>query len=138
MKAKSIRQQLLLTAGLVASQAAFAGTDVWFTPLTQSAPVVPPNALGELASPWVTPEGIHQKNIVSLREVEDRVLSPGQSIVRVPGAETSASMFDMLAFDPTGNYLFIPHETPVGAGCTRVALYDNHSEVIFAGDQKGA
>ncbi len=138
MKLESIRRQLLLTAGLIASQSAFAGTGVWFTPLTQSAPVVPANSLPELASPWVTPEGIHQKNIVSLREVEDQVLSPGQSIVRVPGQQTSASMFDMLAFDPTGNYLFIPHETPVGAGCTRVALYDNHAEIIFAGDQKGA
>lgn len=138
MKLRSIRQQLLLTAGLIATQSAFAGTDIWFTPLTQSAPVVPANSLGELASPWVTPEGIHQKNILSLREVEDVVLSPGQSVVRVPGQATSASMFDMLAYDPTGNYLFIPHETPIGAGCTRVGLYDNHAEVIFAGDQKGA
>ena len=138
MKLHSIRRQLLLTAGLIASQSAFAGTDVWFTPLTQSAPVVPANSLGELASPWVTPEGIHQKNIVSLREVEDQILSPGQSIVRVPGQSTSASMFDMLAFDPTGNYVFIPHETPIGAGCTRISLYDNHAETIFAGDQKGA
>lgn len=138
MKLRSIRHQLLLTAGLIASQSAFAGTDVWFTPLTESAPVVPANSLGELASPWVAPEGIFQKNIVSLREIEDQILSPGQSVVRVPGATTSASMFDMLAYDPTGEYLFIPHETPIGAGCTRVALYDNHAEVIFAGDQKGA
>lgn len=138
MKQRSIRQQLLLTAGLIASQSAFAGTDVWFTPLTESAPVVPANSLGELTSPWVTPAGIYQKNILSLREVEDQILSPGQSVVRVPGASTSASMFDMLAYDPTGNYLFIPHETPIGAGCTRVSLYDNHAEIIFAGDQKGA
>ena len=138
MKLRFIRQQLLLTAGLSASPSAFAGTDVWFTPLTQSAPVVAANSLPELASPWVAPEGIFQKNIVSLREIEDQILSPGQSIVRVPGQSTSASMFDMLAYDPTGEYLFIPHETPIGAGCTRVALYDNHAEVIFAGDQKGA
>ena len=138
MKHESIRRQLLLTAGLIASQSAFAGTDIWFTPLTQSAPVVPANSLGELASPWVTPEGIHQKNIVSLREVEDQVLSPGQSIGRVPGQQTSASMFDMLAYDPTGSYIFIPHESPIGAGCTRVSLYDNHAELIFAGDRKGA
>lgn len=116
---------------------AFAGTDVWFTPLTQSAPVVAPNALEELASPWVSPAGISQKNVISLREVEDQVLSPGQSVVRVPGAGTSASMFDMLAYDPTANFLFIPHETPVGAGCTRINLYDNSSEIIFAGDQQG-
>jgi hypothetical protein len=134
----TLRNRLALTAVLLGSPAAMAGTDVWFTPLTESAPVVAANALEELASPWVTPEGIHQKNIISLREVEDQVLSPGQSIVRVPGQGTSASMFDMLSFDPTGNYLFIPHETPIGAGCTRVSLYDNHAEIIFAGDQKGA
>jgi hypothetical protein len=134
----SLRNRLALTAVLLGSHAVMAGTDVWFTPLTQSAPVVPANSLGETTSPWVTPEGIHQKNILSLREVEDQVLSPGQSVIRVPGQGTSSAMFDMLAYDPTGNYLFIPHETPVGAGCTRVSLYDNHAEVIFAGDQKGA
>ncbi len=127
-----------MTAALFASFPAYAGTDVWFTPLTQSAPVVAPNALEELASPYVTPVGISQKNIISLREVEDQVLSPDQSIIRVPGMGTSASMFDMLAYDPSGNYMFIPHETPIGAGCTRVNLYDNKAEIIFAGDQQGA
>jgi len=138
MKLHSMRTRLALTATLLGSPAAMAGSDVWFTPLTASANVVTPNALEELASPWLTPEGIHQKNILSLREVEDQVLSPGQSTLRVPGQGTSAAMFDMMAYDPTGSYLFIPHETPVGAGCTRVSLYDNNAEVIFAGDQKGA
>ncbi|WP_367874720.1 alkaline phosphatase PhoX [Luteolibacter sp. Populi] len=133
-----MRKQLAITALLAGSHFALAGTDIWFTPLTGSAPVVPAATLGEHASPWVAPEGIHQKNIVSLREVEDQVLSPDQSIIRVPGQGTSASMFDMLSFDPTGSYLFIPHETPIGAGCTRVSLYDNSSEVILAGDQQGA
>jgi secreted PhoX family phosphatase len=138
MKLHSLRNRLALTAALLGSHTAMAGTDVWFTPLTQSAPVVPANSLGETSSPWVAPEGIHQKNVLSLREIEDQVLSPGQSLVRVPGLASSASMFDMLAYDPTGEYLFIPHETQVGAGCTRVSLYDNHAETIFAGDQKGA
>jgi hypothetical protein len=138
MKSASMRQQLLLTAAMLGGFPAYAGTNVWFTPLTESAPVVAPNALEELASPWVSPAGISQKNVMSLREVEDQVLSPGQSIVRVPGQGTSASMFDMLAYDPSGNFLFIPHETPIGAGCTRVNLYDNSSEIIFAGDQQGA
>jgi secreted PhoX family phosphatase len=138
MKPHSTRTRLALTAILLGSPAAMAGTDVWFTPLTASADVVAPNALEELASPWVTPAGIHQKNLLSLREIEDQILSPGQSVLRVPGQGTSAAMFDMMAYDPTGSYLFIPHETPVGAGCTRVSLYDNHAEVIFAGDQKGA
>jgi uncharacterized protein len=138
MKPLSLRKQLLLTAMIAGITPCMAATDVWFTPLTGSAPVVPANSLGETAAPYVTPEGIHQTNIVSLREIEDQILSPGQSIIRVPGASTSASMFDMLAYDSTGDYVFIPHETPIGAGCTRVRLYDNHAEVIFAGDQKGA
>lgn len=138
MTFRTIRQQLLLTAGLVATQSAFAGTNIWFTPLTESAPVVAPNALGELAQPWVTPAGITQNNWVSLREIEDSVLSPGQSIVRVPGQSTSASMFDMLAYNPEGTHVFIPHETPIGAGCTRYDIFSNKAEVIFAGDQQGA
>ena len=128
----------MVAALTLGSHAATAGTDTWFTPLTQSANVVAPNGLAETASPWVTPAGIDQTNIISLREIEDQVLSPGQSIIRVPGQGTSASMFDMLAYDPTGDYLFIPHEAPIGAGCTRVRLYDNQAEVILAGDQGGA
>jgi hypothetical protein len=141
MKHPSIRRRLLMTAGLLATHSAFAGTDIWFTPLTESAPVVAPNALEELSAPWVTPAGITQNNWVSLREVEDQILSPGQSIVRVPlppDAATSASMFDMLAYNPAGSHLFIPHETPVGAGCTRYDIFSNKAEIIFAGDQKGA
>jgi hypothetical protein len=134
----TVPTRIALAATALGCQAALAGTDVWFTPLTESAMVVPPNTLGETASPWITPEGIHQTNIISLREIEDQILSPGQSIIRVPGQGTSASMFDMMAYDPSGDYLFIPHETPIGAGCTRVRLYDNQAEVIFAGDQGGA
>ncbi|MGE9269908.1 MAG: alkaline phosphatase PhoX [Verrucomicrobiales bacterium] len=132
-----MRSKLVLTAALIGSQAAMAGSDTWFTPLTESATVVGPNDLEELTSPWVTPADISQKNIISLREVEDTVLSPLQSIIRV-NAGTSSSMFDMLAYDPTGEYLFIPHETPFGAGVTRYSVYDNASEVIFQGDQGGA
>lgn len=135
---KETRKHLLITALLVPIATLHAGTDVWFTPLTQSAPVVAPNAFEELAQPWVTPDGIIQKNLVSMREVEDPVLSPGQSIIRVPGAASSATMFDMVSFDPSGSFLFIPHETPTGAGCSRYDIYNNHSEVIFAGDGKGA
>jgi hypothetical protein len=129
---------LILTAAFLGSLPAMGGTETWFTPLTKSAPVVAPNALEELSSPWVAPEGISQNNWVSLREVEDAVLSPGQSVVRVPGATTSASMFDMLAYDPTGNYVFIPHETPIGAGVSRYEVFSNKCETIFAGDLKGA
>lgn len=125
-------------AALHSPQALLAGgSDVWFEPLVQSAPVVPPNALPELISPWVAPDGIMQRNLLSLREVEDEVLSPLQSIVRVP-AGTSASMFDMIAYDDTGDYLFIPHETPFGAGVSRHDIEAGVTQVLFQGDGGGA
>lgn len=127
-----------IAAALLAAPAAHAGTDTWFTPLTQSAPIVAPNSLPELSAPWTAPEGIRQNNWVSLREVEDSVLSPGQSIVRVPGMSTSASMFDMTAWHPAGTHLFIPHETPIGAGVTRYDIAANKAEILMAGDQQGA
>jgi hypothetical protein len=131
-------QYLLAIAAVISSQGAIAGTDTWFTPLTQSAPVMSAaNAVEELALPWVTPAGISQVNRLSLREVEDQILSPLQSVVRI-NAGTSSSMFDMLSYDPSGSYIFIPHETPWGAGVSRYRVYDNFCEVIFAGDGQGA
>lgn len=130
-----------MSASLLAAPALHAGTNLWFTPLTQSAPVVAPNALEELSAPFVAPEGLLQINWVSLAEVENAVLSPGQSVVRASaltgGNATSASMFDMLAANPAGTHLFIPHESPVGAGVTRYSIYENKAEVLFAGDQGG-
>ncbi len=114
-----------------------AGSDIWFTPLTQSAPVQAPNSLAETAAPWVTPAGILQTDLLSLREIEDKVLSPLQSIVRVP-AGSSGSMIDMIAYDPTGQFLFLPHETPFGAGVSRHDVQARHTEIIFQGDSKGA
>lgn len=129
--------QIALSTALLAAPALQAGTDTWFTPLTESAPIVAPNSIEELDGPWTTPEGILQNNRVSMREVEDAILSPGQSIVRVPGAGTSACMIDMLAFNKTATHLFLPHETPTGAGVSRYDIYANKCEVIFAGDQQG-
>lgn len=134
---KNKRNHLLIAALLAPVATVQAGSEIWFTPLTQSAPVVTPNAFEEAAQPWVSPAGIIQKNLITMREVEDSLLSPGQSIIRAAGAGTSASMFDMVAFDPTGSFIFIPHETPWGAGCSRYDIYNNHSEVIFSGDGKG-
>lgn len=131
-----------MSAALLAAPALHAGTDLWFTPLTESAPVVAPNALEELSAPFVAPAGLLQINWVSLAEVENALLSPGQSVVRVsaftgtPNA-TSASMFDMLAAHPSGSHLFIPHETPAGAGVSRYSIYENKTEVLFAGDAGG-
>lgn len=113
------------------------GSDVWFQPLTESAAVVMPNDIEELMEPWVAPSGLFQTNLVSLREVEDEVLSPLQSIVRVPIGNNS-SMFDMIAYDDTGEYLFIPHETGFGAGVSRHDIEARSTEVIFQGDGGGA
>lgn len=115
----------------------FAGTETWFTPLTESATVLSPNSTEELTAPWISPSGISQVNLVNLRQVEDVVLGAAQSIVRVPGLGNTSSMFDMIAYDPSGSYLFIPHETSVGAGVTRHDIHNRKSEVLFAGDQSG-
>ncbi len=137
MKRLVTRRQLLLAALVATSGASFAGTPVWFTPLTESAPVTSPNSAEELTSPWVSPAGISQKNVLSLREVEDEVLSYGQSTLRAANLGSNASMFDMIAYDPNGEYLFIPHETQWSAGVTRYSVYDNHAELIFQGDGQG-
>lgn len=139
MSTRSLDQNVrafTLTLALLGTVPLQAGTGTWFTPLTQSAPVLAPNALPELRAPWVTPAGITQTNLVSLREVEDQILSPEQSIVRVP-AGTSSSMIDMIAYDDTGEFLFLPHETPFGAGVSRHDLRTRTTEVLFQGDQRG-
>ncbi|MDQ8201870.1 alkaline phosphatase PhoX [Pelagicoccus sp. SDUM812003] len=127
----------LCAASAFTSSSHAGGSDIWFEPLTESAPVVAPNDLEELMEPWVTPSGISQFNIVSLREVEDAVLSPLQSVVRVPIGNNS-SMFDMMAYDDTGSFLFIPHETAFGAGVSRHDIEARSTEVIFQGDWGGA
>lgn len=119
---------------LAISQAIHAGTDPFFNPLTQSSAVAPPNHINELNSPWQTPAGISQQNLMSMQEVEADVT---QSIQRVPAGRNS-SMFDMIAYDPWGRYLFIPHETPLGAGVSRYDLANDRTELIFAGDQGSA
>lgn len=129
--------KISLAALFASTPLAFAGTNTWFTPLTESAAVVGPNDLAELKAPWVTPAGITQVNLVSLREVEDQILSPEQSIVIVD-AGSSSSMFDMMAYDPTGKYLFIPHETPFGAGVSRHDIAAGSTEILFQGDSNGA
>lgn len=126
----------LLAFSSLTSLALAGGSDVWFKPLTSSADVYAPNATPELMEPWVAPSGIMQVNLLSLREVEDEVLSPHQSIIRVP-AGRSSSMFDMIAYDDTGEFLFIPHETPWGAGVSRHDIEARSTEVIFQGDGEG-
>jgi len=127
----------LLTASsiITLSQAAFAGTDTFFTPLTSSAVVADPNSIAEMNSPWVAPAGIVQENLTSMDEIEG---DPEQTALRVPGTGTQASMWDMVAYDDKGKFAFIPHETPWGAGLSRYDIKNDVSEVLFAGDQLGA
>lgn len=126
----------LLAAGIAVAfcQTLSAGTDIFFTPLTGSAPVTAPNSTEELNEPYITPPGVVQTNLTSLDEIENDI---AQSVVRVPGLGSSASMFDMVAFDPTGKFIFIPHETLVGAGVSRYDIENDKSEVLFRGDTGG-
>lgn len=135
MKTTGLR---VLTAGTLtfsAAAAVHAGTQPYFTPLTQSSAVASPNHINELNSPWQAPAGIKQKNLLSLRAVEADV---NQSIQRAANAGTLASMFDMLAYDPSGRYVFIPHETPWGAGVSRHDTQTQTTELLFAGDQSAS
>ena len=130
-KKKAITTGILLACAQVAS----AGTDVFFNPLTQSAAVAQtPNHINELNSPWQVPAGVTYKNLTSLHEIE---ADPEQSVVRVPGLGSNAVMFDMSAFDPTGRYIFLPHETQYGAGLTRYDRTTDKAVVLFKGDMAG-
>ncbi len=120
---------------LACVQTASAGTDVFFNPLTQSAAVAQTaNHVNEKNSPWQVPAGVTYKNLTSLHEIEADVQ---QSSVRVPGLGSVASMTDMSAFDATGHYLFIPHETKYGAGLTRYDIMADKATNIFKGDMGG-
>lgn len=131
-----MKSRLALTAlaTLTSSQTAFAGTEIFFNPLTQSGVVSAANSPVELNSPWLVPPGLSQTNLTSLDEIEADI---AQSVIRVPGTGTSATMFDMLAFDDTGENIFIPHESPFGAGVTRYDIDGDFAETLFAGDQQG-
>lgn len=117
------------------SQGVLAGSDVYFTPLTQSAAVASPNHVNELNSPWQAPAGISQTNLTSVSKIEADITR--QSTVRASGLGSSASMWDMVAYDETGKFIFIPHETMYGAGVTRYDIENDQAEVLFHGDEGG-
>jgi hypothetical protein len=121
---------------LACAQTATAGTDVFFNPLTQSAAVAQvANHVNELNSPWQVPAGVSYRNLTSLHEIE---ADASQSTVRVPGLAGSASMTDMSAFDPSGRYIFLPHETQYGAGLTRYDTVTDKAINLFRGNMNGA
>ncbi|MCG6970312.1 MAG: DUF839 domain-containing protein [Gammaproteobacteria bacterium] len=130
-----MKKALLATLVAAACTNVHAGTDIYFNPLTQSTAVAQvPNHVNEINNPWQVPAGVSQQNLTSLKEVEADIT---QSIIRVPGLGTNASMFDMSAFDPTGRYVFIPHETQFGAGVTRYDTKTDRAVNIVAGDGTG-
>ncbi len=131
---KQLTTFAVATTLLAAMSAVQAGTEPYFNPLTQSTAVASPQHVNELNSPWQTPAGLSQDNLMSMAEVEQSV---NGSIQRVD-AGTSSSMFDMIAYDPTGRFLFIPHETPFGAGVSRYNASNDNTHLIFAGDQGAA
>jgi hypothetical protein len=115
---------------------AYAGTDIYFNPLIQSTAVAPvANHINELNSPWQMPAGVTATNLTSLHEIE---ADASQSTVRVPTLGSNASMTDMSAFDPTGRYIFLPHETQFGAGVTRYDIVTDKAINLFKGDMNGA
>ena len=115
--------------------------EIFFYPLTQSAAVATvagdsgkQTHFNEVNHPWQTPPGVKQENLTSMKEIE---ADTAQSVVRVPGVGSSASMWDMAAFDPSGQYIFIPHETPMGAGVTRYSIEDDSATLLFQGNGMG-
>jgi len=134
---RAYKKTVLCTGLLIAcATGAHAGTDVFFNPLTQSAAVAQvPNHLNELNSPWLAPAGVAYSNLTSLHEIES---DASQSSIRVPGLGANASMTDMSAFDPSGRYIFLPHETQFGAGLTRYDSKTDKAVNLFMGDMNGA
>lgn len=126
-----------MTAGTVALSAATAAADTepYFVPLTASAPVTMPNSDEELNAPWVVPAGVTQTNLTSMSEIES---DSNQSVVRASGAGTSASMWDMAAFDATGRFVFNPHESPWSAGLSRYDRVKDENTLLWQGDGNGA
>ena len=141
-------------AGLLAlavAQAASAGSAPYFIPLTSSelvdtadgTKVINPDnpneflqlvGVDERNKPWSTPAGVTLSNLTSMEEIENAI---GQSVVRVDNGQNS-SMWDMLAYDPSGRYVFIPHETTFGAGVSRYDSLTDTTEILFMGDETGS
>ena len=126
----------LAPAGILAfavAQAVTAGTAPYFIPLTSGEIVEPANSVDEQNQPWSMPFGMTQTNLTSMREIEADI---NQSVVRAYAGNT-ASMWDMLAYDPTGRYVFIPHESAVGAGVSRYDSVTDTTQTLFKGDASG-
>ena len=130
----------------VCATSASAQTAPFFEPLTESAPVTAPNSIEEMNAPWVVPAGVAQTNLTSMNEIE---ADPAQSVVRAPSVPdpetgepitpgTSQSMWDMAAYDATGRFVFVPHESPWSAGLSRYDRWTDENQLLWSGDALGA
>lgn len=129
------QKRIVVALLLAGTQVASAGTDVFFNPLTQPTAIAQvPNHINELNSPWQVPAGISYKKLTSMDEID---ADPSQSTVRVPGLGSGASNTDMSTFDPTGRYIFLPHETKFGAGVTRYDTMTDRAVNLLKGDTNG-
>lgn len=138
------KSTLASAIALAVTQVAVAGTAPFFVPITTSTAVginSPTSVMHptETTVPFTVPAGVSQKFLTSMREIE---ADPTQSTQRTTaggvGAADSATMWDMLAYDPSGRYVFIPHETLAGAGVSRYDTQTDKTTLIFAGDSQGA
>ncbi len=133
-----------LAVGAFVATTATAGTEPYFTPLTESAPVTTANSVEETTAPWVVPAGISQRNATSMQEIE---ADPSQSVGRAPdvtlpdgsvaSAGASQSMWDMSAYDLTSRFIYIPHESPWAAGVSRYDTWTDRNELLWRGDGQG-
>ncbi len=86
-------------------------------------------------APWVLPAGVEAQKLTSLHKIE---AAAGQSVIRVPSLGSMGAMMDMNAFDPSGSFVFIPHETRFGGGVTRYDIDADRAITLFRGDNGGA
>ncbi len=132
---KSFTLSAIAAGVALVSMQAHASTDVFFNPLPEGAAVAQvPNHINETHQPWVLPAGVMVRNLTSLKEIE---ADPSQSTIRVPGLGQYASMTDMAAFDPSGRYIFLPHETMHGAGVTRYDTVMDKATNLVKGSATG-
>ncbi len=130
------KKKIVIALLLAGTQVASAGTNVFFNPLTQAAAIAQvPDHINELNSPWQVPAGVSYKNLTNMHKID---ADSSQSTVRVPGLGHSASNTDMSAFDSTGRYIFLPHETMYGAGVTRYDTVTDRAVNLFKGNMNGA
>ncbi len=125
----------ILIAAVAAVMPASSTLAQYFVPLTSGRPVEAANSANEQNAAFKLPAGFTQTKLTSMSEIE---ADATQSTVRVNALGANGSMWDMSAFDPSGRYVFIPHETQYGAGLSRYDKVTDKSTRLFKGNTLGA